>query len=105
MNRQQTEEITALYCRFSQDDGKKDSDSNSIQNQKIYLMDYAKKHHFPNPQFYVDDGYTGTNFDRPSFIRMNEDCKKGLVKTVIVKDYCEIIGLNQKDLENQGILA
>ena len=86
MNRQQTEEITALYCRFSQDDGKKDSDSNSIQNQKIYLMDYAKKHHFPNPQFYVDDGYTGTNFDRPSFIRMNEDCKKGLVKTVIVKD-------------------
>ena len=86
MNRQQTEEITALYCRFSQDDGKKESDSNSIQNQKIYLMDYAKKHRFPNPQFYVDDGYTGTNFDRPDFIRMNEDCKKGLVKTVIVKD-------------------
>ena len=54
MNRQQTEEITALYCRFSQDDGKKESDSNSIQNQKIYLMDYAKKHRFPNPQFYVD---------------------------------------------------
>ena len=105
MNRQQTEEITALYCRFSQDDGKKDSDSDSIQNQKIYLMDYAKKHRFPNPQFYVDDGYTGTNFDRPDFIRMNEDCKKGLVKTVIVKDYCAIIGLNQKDLENQGILA
>ena len=42
MNRQQTEEITALYCRFSQDDGKKESDSNSIKNQKIYLMDYAK---------------------------------------------------------------
>ena len=56
MNRRQTEEITSLYCRFSQDDGKKDSDSNSIQNQKIYLMDYAKKHHFPNPQFYADDG-------------------------------------------------
>ena len=45
-----------------------------------------KKHRFPNPQFYVDDGYTGTNFDRPDFIRMNEDCKKGLVRTVIVKD-------------------
>lgn len=42
MNRQQTEEITALYCRFSQDDGKKESDSNSIKNQKICLMDYAK---------------------------------------------------------------
>lgn len=86
MTRQQNETITALYCRFSQDDGKKDSDSNSIQNQKEYLMDYAKKHHFPNPQFYVDDGYSGTNFDRPDFKRMNEDCQKGLVKTVIVKD-------------------
>lgn len=86
MNRQQNETITALYCRFSQDDGKKDGDSDSIQNQKVYLMDYAKKHHFPNPQFYVDDGWTGTNFDRPDFIRMNQDCEKGLVKTVIVKD-------------------
>ncbi len=84
MNRQQ-KEITALYCRFSQDDGR-EGDSNSIANQKSYLLDYAKRNHFPNPQFYVDDGYTGTNFDRPDFIRMNEDCKKGLVKTVIVKD-------------------
>lgn len=84
MNRQQ-KEITALYCRFSQDDGR-EGDSNSIANQKSYLLDYAKRNHFPNPQFYVDDGYTGTNFDRPDFIRMNEDCNKGLVKTVIVKD-------------------
>lgn len=86
LNRQQNETITALYCRFSQDDGKKDCDSDSIQNQKEYLMDYAKRNRFPNPQFYVDDGYTGTNFDRPAFIRMNEDCEKGLVGTVIVKD-------------------
>lgn len=79
--------LCAVYCRLSkEDEDKQQPESESIQNQKLYLMDYAKKHRFPNPQFYVDDGYTGTNFDRPDFIRMNEDCKKGLVKTVIVKD-------------------
>ncbi|MXP76297.1 recombinase family protein [Lachnospiraceae bacterium WCA-9-b2] len=49
-------------------------------------MKYAKEHGFPNPKFYVDDGYTGTNFDRPSFKEMSADIEKGLVKTVIVKD-------------------
>ena len=53
--------ITALYCRLSRDDGG-DGDSNSIVNQKKLLSKYAKDHHFPNPKFYVDDGYTGTNF-------------------------------------------
>ena len=49
-------------------------------------MKYAKEHGFPNPKYYVDDGYTGTNFDRPSFKEMSADIEKGLVKTVIVKD-------------------
>ena len=84
MPRQQ-EEITALYCRLSQDDGR-EGESNSIVNQKEYLMKYAKEHGFPNPKFYVDDGYTGTNFDRPSFKEMSADIDRGLVKTVIVKD-------------------
>ena len=84
MKRQQ-EEFTALYCRLSQDDGR-EGESNSIVNQKEYLMKYAKEHVFPNPKFYVDDGYTGTNFDRPSFKEMSADIEKGLVKTVIVKD-------------------
>ena len=84
MQRQQ-EEITALYCRLSQDDGR-EGESNSIVNQKEYLFKYAKEHGFPNPTYYVDDGYTGTNFDRPSFKKMSEDIDKGLVKTVIVKD-------------------
>ena len=52
-----------------------------------------------------DDGYSGTNFNRPGFQRMLDDIKAGKIKRVIVKDYCAIIGLNQKDLENQGILA
>ncbi len=74
-----------MYCRLSQDDGR-EGESNSIVNQKEYLMKYAKEHGFPNPKFYVDDGYTGTNFDRPSFKEMSADIEKGLVKTVIVKD-------------------
>ena len=52
---------TALYCRLSQDDGL-DGDSNSIQNQKKILQQYAEEHHFQNLIFYVDDGYTGANF-------------------------------------------
>ena len=53
----------------------------------------------------ADDGITGTRFDRPGFQAMLDDIEMGYVSTVIVKDYCAIIGLNQKDLENQGILA
>ncbi|NBH13051.1 DUF4368 domain-containing protein [Lachnospiraceae bacterium] len=84
MKRQQ-EEYTALYCRLSQDDGR-EGESNSIVNQKEYLLKYAKEHGFPNPKFYVGDGYMGTNFDRPSFKEMSADIEKGIVKTVIVKD-------------------
>lgn len=56
-------------------------------------------------EIYVDDGYSGLNFDRPSFNRMLDDIEAGKIDVVITKDYCAIIGLNQKDLENQGILA
>ena len=69
------------------------------------LTKYAKENGFSNTHFYVDDGITGTRFDRPGFQAMLDDIEMGYVSTVIVKDYCAIIGLNQKDLENQGILA
>lgn len=55
------EKITALYCRLSQDDGL-DGESNSIQNQKIILMDYAKKNGYLHPKYFVDDGISGTTF-------------------------------------------
>ena len=61
--------ITALYCRLSQDDGR-EGDSNSISNQKEILLAYAQRNNFPNPQFFTDDGFSGTTFDRPSFIQM-----------------------------------
>lgn len=96
--------LTALYCRLSVDDAN-DGDSNSIQNQKEMLERYCKENGFTNYRFYVDDGYSGTTFDRPDFQRMVADVRAGLVKRVIIKDCCAIMGLNQKDLENQGILA
>ena len=104
MNQSNQRKITALYCRLSQDDGL-DGDSNSIQNQKKILEQYAIDHRFPNPQFYVDDGYSGASFNRPDFQRMMADMEDGKIGIIITKDYCAIIGLNQKDLENQGILA
>lgn len=58
--------ITALYCRLSRDDGG-DGDSNSIVNQRKMLTKYAKENGFSNTRFYVDDGITGTRFDRPGF--------------------------------------
>ena len=98
------EKWTALYCRLSRDDDN-EGDSNSIQHQKQILEKYAKDHSITNYKFYVDDGYSGTSFNRPGFQEMLADMEAGYVDCVIVKDYCAIIGLNQKDLENQGILA
>ena len=79
------EKITALYCRLSQDDGL-DGESNSIQNQRKMLTKYAKENGFSNTRFYVDDGITGTRFDRPGFQAMLDDIEMGYVSTVIVKD-------------------
>ena len=79
------EKITALYCRLSQDDGL-DGESNSIQNQKIILMDYAKKNGYLHPKYFVDDGISGTTFDRPGFREMEALIEAGKVSAVIVKD-------------------
>ena len=80
-----TDKITALYCRLSQDDGL-DGESNSIQNQKIILMDYAKKNGYLHPKYFVDDGISGTTFDRPGFREMEALIEAGQVAAVIVKD-------------------
>ena len=77
--------FTALYCRLSRDDGT-EGDSNSVVNQKKLLQKYAKDNGFQNPRVYVDDGYTGTNFNRPAFQQMIEDIELGYISTIIVKD-------------------
>ena len=82
---QQPEKITALYCRLSQDDAL-DGESNSITNQKTLLSKYAAEHGFRNIQFFVDDGYSGTSFQRPGFQEMMKYVEDYSVSTLIVKD-------------------
>ena len=84
---------TALYCRLSQDDGL-DGDSNSIQNQKSILQRFAEDHHFPNPCFYVDDGFSGGNFQRPAFQQMIADMENGEIGIIVTKDLSRL-GRNQ----------
>lgn len=78
-------DVTALYARLSKDDDLV-GDSNSIVHQKEILAKYAKEHGFSNCEFYIDDGFSGTNFNRPDFQRMMADAEEGKVSTVIVKD-------------------
>lgn len=80
-----TDKITALYCRLSQDD-MLDGESNSITNQKAILQKFANDNGFRNTHFYVDDGFSGTNFNRPDFMRMIADVEAGKVGIVITKD-------------------
>lgn len=79
------DKITALYCRLSKDDGT-NNESMSIGTQKTMLKEYAKRNGFLNCQFYVDDGYSGTNYDRPAFQQLIEDIRNGEISTLITKD-------------------
>ena len=77
---------TALYCRLSREDGDR-AESDSIGNQRKLLEEFAQSH--PELQIarcYADDGYTGTNFDRPAFRRMLQDIEAGHIRCVLVKD-------------------
>ena len=87
MNRKSkfTQSVTALYCRLSIEDGR-ENESMSISNQKALLRDFAEKNGLRDYEYYVDDGYTGRNFNRPSFQRMIADIEAGKVKCVITKD-------------------
>ena len=81
--------ITALYERLSRDD-ELQGDSNSIKNQKSMLEDYADKNGFSNIVHFTDDGYSGGNFDRPSWKNLVEEIESGNVGTVIAKDMSRI---------------
>ena len=85
MKLKQQDKITALYCRLSRDD-EYNGDSMSIQNQKELLLNYANENEYFNTEFFIDDGYTGTNFNRPDFKRLIDAVEDGRVGTVIVKD-------------------
>ena len=94
----QTEKITALYCRLSQEDENK-GDSNSIQNQRAILEKYAKNNGFENIQVFIDDGYSGVSFNRPDFQRLLEMMEQGKVSTLITKDLSRL-GRNYIEVGN-----
>ena len=85
MKLKQQDKITALYCRLSRDD-EYSGDSMSIQTQKTMLAQYAKDNGFENVQYFVDDGVSGTTFERNGFKKMISEIESGRVGTVIVKD-------------------
>jgi len=87
--KKQRETAAAIYCRLSRDDGT-DSESNSIGNQREMLRRYAKENGFNIYSEYVDDGYTGTDFERPDFKRMIDDIEEGKVGIVLCKDLSRI---------------
>ena len=89
MAKRQTEKITALYERLSHDDDQA-GDSNSIVNQKKYLEDYARKNGFSQIVHFTDDGYSGTNFNRPGFQAMIAEVEAGRVSTIIAKDLSRV---------------
>jgi DNA invertase Pin-like site-specific DNA recombinase len=106
----QSEPITALYCRLSQEDAR-EGESNSIANQRAILAKYAKENGFRNTKTFVDDGYSGVVFDnRPAFMAMMDGVKDGTIKTIIVKDHSRlgrnrlVIGtLLEEDFERYGV--
>lgn len=77
--------ITALYCRLSKDD-ELDNESYSIINQKEILKKYAEKNHFSNIEFFIDDGFSGTNFERQDFKRLENMIDQNKISSIIVKD-------------------
>lgn len=83
------EAITACYDRLSQDD-ENEGDSTSVLNQRDFLLKYGTENNHRNLRFFSDDGYTGTNFERPGFKEMMELVEQGRVKTIIVKDHSRL---------------
>ena len=103
-NQNKRDKTAFLYERLSRDD-QLEGDSYSIVNQKKLLTKAAKERGYVHFIHFFDDGISGVTMDRPQFNEMLRQLENGKASAVFVKDYCAIIGLNQKDLENQGILA
>lgn len=82
-------QMTACYTRLSQED-EQAGDSDSILNQRALLLKYCTDHYFQNVRFFSDDGWSGTNFDRPGFTEMMEQVERGRVKTIVVKDHSRL---------------
>lgn len=89
-----------IYCRLSNDD-ERDGESVSIENQKLLLQNYVRQRGWNEVDTYIDDGYSGTNFDRPGVKRLIEDAKAKRINVILVKDDCVIKALTPQTLENR----
>jgi len=104
----QARKIDAMYCRLSRDDALQ-GESNSIAQQKALLSRYAKDNGLTNPQFFIDDGYSGTSFDRPGWQQLIAQVEAGCVSSVIMKDMSRFgrdylrVGLYMEDFAERGI--
>jgi len=102
------EKITALYCRLSRDD-ENEGESNSIVNQKKMLTKHAEEKGLRNTKIFVDDGYSGSRFNRPDWERMMCELESGNVGTIIVKDMSRVgrdylrVGLFMETLRESGV--
>lgn len=94
---------TCGYVRLSREDGDKE-ESNSVTGQKDLIRDYMTRHpELRECGMKVDDGYTGSNFDRPAFHEMMAEVKAGKINCIVVKDDCVILELNSESPENTGL--
>lgn len=93
----------ALYIRLSKED-ESEGPSESVNNQQSLLNEFVQQHRLSVYDTYIDDGWSGTNFDRPNFQRMITDIEARKVNMVITKEDCVIIELNQKALENRDFV-
>ena len=105
----QSDKITALYCRLSRDD-EQEGMSGSIKNQQSILEKYAKDNGFKNTRVFIDDGWSGTTFARPAFTEIMELGEQGMIGTLIVKDHSRlgrnrlIVGqLMEEEFDRMGI--
>ena len=105
----QSEKITALYCRLSRDD-EQEGESRSIKNQKAILEKYASDNGFKNTRVFIDDGWSGVTFTRPAFTEIMELGEQGKISTLIVKDHSRlgrkrlIVGqLLEEEFDRMGI--
>lgn len=92
------------YLRLSNEEAQ-GGESSSITNQRMIVQNYCRQNGITLVREFVDDGYSGGNFDRPAFQEMMRQLQQGKADTVITKDDCVIIEPTQKDLENQGFVA
>ena len=94
---------TALYMRLSRDD-ENYGDSVSIETQRTILQQYAKEQGLHVVGVYVDDGWSGTNFERPDFQRMMDDVEAGKVNCIVTKDDCVIIERKHRKPQKMRVL-